>query len=78
MDKAIVVKGRLTGPRIVELDEPIDDVGSEAEVILRRAASPTQNGQDLIAFLTNLPSGSRTKEDIDRQFAEERSSWDRR
>lgn len=78
MDKAIVVKGRLTGPRIVELDEPIDDVGSEAEVILRHAAPSTKDGQDLIAFLTNIPPGSRTKEDIDRQLAEERSSWDGR
>ena len=30
---------------------------------------------EIVALIQNLPPGTRTKEDIDRQVAEERSSW---
>jgi hypothetical protein len=32
---------------------------------------------DMLAWVATFPPGTRTKEDIDRQVAEEHASWDR-
>jgi hypothetical protein len=76
MERAIIVRGRLTGPRRIDLDESVDEVTGEVEVVVRpapRAAAHTE--QDVFEFLRCLPVGKRSKEDIDRQIAEERDSW---
>lgn len=35
----------------------------------------TDLADDVFAFIRSLPIGNRTKEDIDRQLADERDSW---
>jgi hypothetical protein len=37
MKRAFIVKGRLSGPRTIELAEPVDGVEVEVEVIVREA-----------------------------------------
>lgn len=41
MRRAIVVRGRLRGPRTIELEEPVDGMEEEVEVVLREAAAPS-------------------------------------
>lgn len=76
MERAIIVRGRLSGRTRIDLDEPVDEVTGEVEVFLRPVA-PAQAPpeQDIFDFLRSLPPGTRSKEDIDRQIAEERDSW---
>jgi hypothetical protein len=76
LKKAIIVRGRLSGPRRIDLDEAVDEVAGEVEVVVR-AVSSTQAKpeQDVFDFLRSLPAGTRSKEEIDLQIAEERSSW---
>jgi hypothetical protein len=75
MQNALIVKGRLTGPRSVELDEPVSRVTDEVQVILQRVGSNGPRGESVFEFLRSLPPGIRSKEDIDRQIREERDSW---
>lgn len=69
MQNAIVIRGRLVGPTNVELDEAVPEVVAEVEVIVRSSPrefpTPTQN---ILEFLEALPSGTRTREDIDAQI----------
>jgi hypothetical protein len=53
MRRAIVVRGRLVGPRLIELEEPVLGVEAEVEVVLREAAPPAaeDEGESLIAVL---------------------------
>ena len=72
----IIIRGRFEDPRHIELAEPVVDMGGEIEVMLRstekQEAGRRQNIFDVIA---SLPPGTRSKEDIDAQIAEERASW---
>ena len=60
----------------LRLDAPLPPDLERVEVLgyrtVRRDATAIN---DLVAFLESLPAGTRTKEDIDRQVEEERSSW---
>jgi hypothetical protein len=53
MQRAIVVRGRLKGPRLIELDEAVEGVEVEVEVVLREAApaAPEDEGESLIAVM---------------------------
>lgn len=75
MQRAFVVRGRLRG-RHIDLDEPVDQLDGEVEVVVR-SVEQTESvpADDVFAFIRSLPIGHRTKEDIDRQLAEERDSW---
>jgi hypothetical protein len=76
LQRAIVVKGRLINPRMIELDEPVSELTGDVEVILRAVTGDqTLKGETVFEFLRRLPVGARTKEDIDRQIGEERDSW---
>lgn len=76
MQKPITVRGRLTGPKRIDLDEPVNHVTGEVEVVVRPIEpAPGKAAQDIFDFLRSLPPGTRSKEDIDRQIAEERDSW---
>ncbi len=35
MQRAIIVRGRLSGPRRIDLDEAVDEVTGEVEVVVR-------------------------------------------
>lgn len=75
MERGAVIRGRLHG-RVIELDEPVDDVEEgEVEVQIRSVESATPRPPDLLEVIASLPSGNRTKADIDQQLADERSGW---
>jgi hypothetical protein len=75
MPRSVVVRGRLHG-RQIDLDEPVDDLQGEVEVVVRRPESAAaRTGQSIFDFIRSMPSGSRTKEDIDQQIADERAGW---
>ncbi len=73
MERAIVVRGKLTDAQHIELDEPVTELEGPVEVVLRRVRSETEGQEeDIFDFIANLPPGTRSKEDIDRQIREER------
>lgn len=76
MERGVVVRGRLRG-RSIELDEAVEELEGEVEVFVRAVARPAAASR-LLEIAASLPAGTRTKEDIDTQVAEERDSWDRR
>lgn len=76
MEKAVTVRGRLSDPKHIELDEAVTDVVGAVEVVLRQA--PVANGQaapDIFDLIATLPGGTRTRAEIDAQVREERESW---
>ncbi len=76
MKQAVVVTGRLTSPRRIDLDQPVTDLTGEVEVVLVSDAERAARGRkDAFSLIAALPSGCRSKADIDRQLAEERSAW---
>ena len=78
MQKEIVIRGRLTAPTHVELDKPVTDLTANVEVTVRVSAADDGAGSqldELLEFLRNLPPGTRSREDIDRQVREERDAW---
>ncbi|MEI2687472.1 MAG: hypothetical protein V9G14_15475 [Cypionkella sp.] len=76
MQRAIIVRGRLVGSRRIDPDEALEDVSGDVEVVVR-SIEPTNAvpKSRLLDVIRGLPAGTRTKEDIDAQLAEERSSW---
>jgi len=77
MPNAIVINGRLVGPRNVELDEPVTDLTAEVEVIVRsRAQSAPSVNETIVQFLDRLPPGTRTRQEIDQQLDCERDAWE--
>ena len=76
MQNAIVISGRLTGPRSVELDEPVADLHAEVEVILRPGHGPAVGGSSVGEFLRGLPLGKRSRQEIDQQLHQERAAWE--
>lgn len=76
MEGRVVVRGRLRG-RHIDLDEDVDALDGEVEVTVRPFAGPHPTVADMLALVATFPPGTRTKEDIDRQVAEEHASWDR-
>jgi hypothetical protein len=76
MQRSLIVKGRLVGPKSVELDEPVAGMTSEVEVLMRLATDgPEAAGETLSQFLSGLPAGTRSKEEIDKQIHDERDAW---
>jgi hypothetical protein len=78
MERGVVVRGRLHG-RHIDLDEALDRLDGEVEVVVR-PVEPDRVGavEDIFEFIRSIPRGTRTKEDIDGQIAEERDSWGER
>jgi len=75
MERGVVVRGRLRG-RHIDLDEPVDQLEGEVEVVVRAVEPERPNTvESIFEFIRTLPPGTRTKEHIDRQLAEERDSW---
>ncbi|MBK8698025.1 MAG: hypothetical protein IPN17_38745 [Deltaproteobacteria bacterium] len=75
MQRAIIVRGHLVGPRLIELDESVGDLVGEVEVVVRPWVADAHGGVDVFEFIASLPPGNRERDDIDRQVAEERASW---
>jgi len=76
MDRGVVVRGWLRG-RHIDLDEPVAEPDGEVEVTVRPVTAAHPTVADLLAVVATFPPGTRTKEDIDRQIAEDRAGWDR-
>ncbi len=76
MRNAILIGGRLVGPRNVELNEPVADLNATVEVIVRPAHG--EKAPALSNFLGNLPPGTRSREEIDQQIQSERTAWENR
>jgi hypothetical protein len=76
MQRSAIVRGRLHG-KCIELDEPIDMRDGEVEVTVRPVDEAHSTVADMLTLIALFPPGTRTKEDIDRQIAEERAGWDR-
>lgn len=77
MSRTVVVRGRVTGARTVELEEPVPEEVTGVEVVLHVPEAPATQAQELLDFLASLPPGNRSKEDIDRQIEDDRGSWER-
>ncbi|HEX8523251.1 MAG TPA: hypothetical protein VF669_13420 [Tepidisphaeraceae bacterium] len=74
MQNPIIIKGRLIGPRQVELDEPVSEMTERVEVICHPAGE-SGNGDTILDFLRALPPGQRQGKEIDRQVRKERDGW---
>jgi hypothetical protein len=75
MHTAILVTGRLTGPKSVELDEALSTSSGPVEVIVRATQPRNHESESLSEFLRALPPGKRDRDDIDLQMLQERDSW---
>lgn len=75
MEKTVIVKGRLSDPRHVELEEPVTGVSADVEVVLKQDTPSDKDEEDILELIRNLKPGTRSKVEIDRQMLEERSSW---
>ena len=75
MQRARIVRGRLVGPRRIELDEALDDVSGDVEVVVRRLEATPIPRRRLLEVIRALPEGDPSKEDIDDQIAAERACW---
>jgi len=79
MERAVVVRGKLTDARHIELDEPVTEIEGPVDIVLRAVPSaPDGQDEDVFEFIAKLPPGTRSKEDIDRQIRAERESWGER
>jgi hypothetical protein len=76
---SIVVEGRLISPTQIELAQPV--VVSEPSVEVEIRPRPADRREALLALLKRMmarPSRGRSYEDINRQIADERASWEHR
>jgi hypothetical protein len=76
MEGAVIVRGRMGDPRHIELAEAVPDLVGAVEVVLRSVAkAPDAVAPDVFEVIASLSAGTRSKEEIDQQLAEERGSW---
>ena len=78
MQRTVTVRGRMSDPRHIELDEPVGGIQGEVEVVVKPVleVSDTKE-QDIFDFISRLPPGKKSKKDIDRQVRKEREAWGR-
>ena len=76
MERAVVVRGKMADSQHIELDEPVTELEGAVEVVLRPLLAGVEGEEeDIFDFIAQLPPGTRSKADIDRQIREERESW---
>jgi len=75
MAPVAVIKGHRISPDTIRLDRPLPADVAAVQVVLDEMPSPTTPDERLSAFLRSLPAGVRTKNEIDQQLQDERSSW---
>lgn len=76
MERGVVVRGTLHG-RHIELVEQVDELDGEVEVFVRSVGA-TPRPPDVLEVIASLPAGTRSKDDIDRQLADDRAGWNGR
>jgi hypothetical protein len=74
MERGVVVRGRLHG-RQIDLNESVDHLEGEVEVVVRSIDHTDPTAESIFEFIRQLPPGTRTKQEIDRQIADERNVW---
>lgn len=75
MQRAVTVRGRLTSPTEVVLDEPIGDAGGEAVEVTVRLL-PAGGGRRLVDIMRALSPAGASKAELDRRLRGERDAWD--
>lgn len=76
METALILRGKLSNSRHIELDEPVPGADGEVEVVLRRVAKTSEPATvDVFELISATTPGMRSKEDIDQQIADERGLW---
>ncbi len=75
MLRTIVLKGHVINSNTIRVEEPLPS-RSEVEVILRVPDEGSGDPARIAEFLRALPTGTRSKEDIDRQIDEGRGPWE--
>jgi hypothetical protein len=76
MQNTRVIKGRLTGPKSVELDQAVAGAQAEVEVLVHPLPDPqAHNGETIAQYLRRLPAGKLTKQEMDQQIQDERNVW---
>lgn len=76
MERTVIVNGRVTDDRHIELDEPVTGLRGAVQVVLRhRTPPPAKQAESVFDVIARLAGGTRSKENIDRQVREERESW---
>ena len=83
MERALIVKGRVTDSRHIELYESVGEIVGEVEVTVRPLEREHTERPTDIAALERIedewrathPDRLRSKEEIDRDLTEERASW---
>lgn len=76
MESAIIVRGRMADSRHIELSEAVPGLTGDVEVVLRQVAPAAEASlPDVFEVIASLSAGTRSKEDIDEQLADERASW---
>jgi hypothetical protein len=73
MERVVVVRGVLHG-RHIELEERVDELDGEVEVFLRSMGA-TPRPPDVLEVIASIPAGTRSKDEIDRQLADDRAGW---
>ncbi len=76
MERAVIVRGRISGARRIDLDEPLEEVSGDVEVLVRSVPGTLHAKSDVDDVLRTLPRGSRTRAAIDSDVARERAEWD--
>ena len=78
MHRSVIVRGRLSYPRHIELSEPVRGIDGDVEVEVSIRPVSEIKGADVFALIASLPPGSRAKAEIYRRIKEERASWNDR
>jgi hypothetical protein len=75
----IVVQGRLISPTQIELAQPVVVSDPSIEIEIRPRQEQRRGAlAGLLARMAARPARGRSKEEIDRQIDDERSSWEHR
>jgi len=75
-EHALIVRGRISNSRHIELDEAVPGMDGEVEVVVRRVTAPEPTrALDVFELISAGAPGTRSRADIDRQIADERGSW---
>ena len=62
----------------IVLDEPValpDGAIVKVDLAVQATGAARSSSRDILDLVSSLPAGTRTKEEIDRQMLEERTSW---
>ncbi len=78
MKSAVIVKGRLSDARHIELQEPLTQIEGDVEVLVFPVVNFSGEGhEDILDFISHLAPGRKSKGEIDGLLNQERAAWER-